>query len=408
MAPRGQAKKVGKDKPEEDAKGKADQDGKGEIQALSKGITTDAEKRHAIASNIKLPQFDIKNVKLDSVVLIDGKRRYGKTTWARWMLSQMWQFFPAGGYVFTLTPQNYQWQCHFPESRVFEGFQPDILDIILENQRIKYQKFLLGYPEDIPYIIIVLEDLISDAHFKYMEQLDRLFFAGRHFFVFVVLLEQDLKGIGPAKRGNADVIVLTWQTQLRTIEGVVDDFAAYVGDKHAFMDMLANNTRDHAMMCIDQTEAHYDGSDVFFTSTAPDPDPVENPENAPWELGSPYCFRVGSEKVWREDECDWPKQLKKAKNLLKLTKKREEWEKEALKVFKRHEREYRNLDKGIEDEDGRIKLGNPNFAPPIIQKEWHKDVQKQLHIQKGHVEEAEDFIGNLVDYQPSGHRMTLV
>jgi hypothetical protein len=55
----------------------------------------------------ELDEFDHSKIKPDSFILVIGKRRYGKTTWAEWVLNNMWHFFPDGGYVFTLTKQNY-------------------------------------------------------------------------------------------------------------------------------------------------------------------------------------------------------------------------------------------------------------------------------------------------------------
>ena len=63
-------------------------------------------------------EFDINNIEgLDCFIICVGKRRFGKTTWSRDVLSQIWQFFPDGGFVFTKTKQNKYWSQHFPENR---------------------------------------------------------------------------------------------------------------------------------------------------------------------------------------------------------------------------------------------------------------------------------------------------
>jgi hypothetical protein len=59
------------------------------------------------ASNFELKQFDYEQFKLDSLILVLGKRRFGKSTWARYVLSKLWHCFPDGGYVFTRTKHNY-------------------------------------------------------------------------------------------------------------------------------------------------------------------------------------------------------------------------------------------------------------------------------------------------------------
>ncbi len=53
--------------------------------------------------NFKPVEFSLDDVKLDSFILIIGKRRYGKSVYARWMLSKLWHCFPRGIYVMTMT-----------------------------------------------------------------------------------------------------------------------------------------------------------------------------------------------------------------------------------------------------------------------------------------------------------------
>lgn len=72
-------------------------------------------------------------------------------------------------------------QQHVPENRVYEGFQPEIVQQILEEQKQKWERFASGENEEdeIPYVCLVFEDTISDKHLKYEELLWQLVFAGR-------------------------------------------------------------------------------------------------------------------------------------------------------------------------------------------------------------------------------------
>lgn len=56
---------------------------------------------------IQLPEFDYDKVKLDSFILVIGKRRFGKSTWAQFLLEKIWFCFPHGCHVFTKTKHNY-------------------------------------------------------------------------------------------------------------------------------------------------------------------------------------------------------------------------------------------------------------------------------------------------------------
>jgi len=61
-------------------------------------------------SGLKLKQFDVNKINLDSLIIVIGKRRFGKTTWSQWVLYHMKDYFPRGAYCFTSTKHNYFWQ----------------------------------------------------------------------------------------------------------------------------------------------------------------------------------------------------------------------------------------------------------------------------------------------------------
>lgn len=95
--------------------------------------------------------------KLDLFMIINGQRRYGKTIWVRWILSQIWQYYPDGGYVFTRSKHNKFWSQHFPNRRIYNGLGEKhmlILQKILETQRQKHEKMILSDNfEKCPYIV---------------------------------------------------------------------------------------------------------------------------------------------------------------------------------------------------------------------------------------------------------------
>ena len=125
----------------------------------------------------------------------------GKTTWTQDLLSKLYQFFPDGGYVFTRTKMNKYWAQHFPENRIYPGFDVDVISKILEEQRMKYEKIAMGENKDedgepkIPYICMIFDDVISDKQMRYEELMNEIVFSGRHYFCFIVVCTQDVKGM---------------------------------------------------------------------------------------------------------------------------------------------------------------------------------------------------------------------
>lgn len=79
-----------------------------------------------------------------------------------------------------------------PDERVYQGFQGEIIQQILDEQKRKYEKYKNGTAatDDIPYVVIVLEDIISEKTIRYEDLLHELCFMGRHYFVFVIVCSQ--------------------------------------------------------------------------------------------------------------------------------------------------------------------------------------------------------------------------
>ncbi len=96
-------------------------------------------KARQIAKQYKFQQFDYNTVPLDAAILVVGKRRYGKSTWTDYFLSHRWQFYPDGGFCFTRTKFNYFWHQRFPESRIYEGMDWDVVGKILATQKEKVE-----------------------------------------------------------------------------------------------------------------------------------------------------------------------------------------------------------------------------------------------------------------------------
>lgn len=142
-----------------------------------------------------LTPFDRNKIKLDSFIIVVGKRRYGKTTWTQDILSEIWPAFHRGGYVFTKTKHNWFWQQHFPDSRIYPGFDAEVVGKLLDEQKAVWDEFRYGVvsPDTIPYICMIFDDVISDKTLRYEALLNELVYSGRHFNVFIVVCTQVCK-----------------------------------------------------------------------------------------------------------------------------------------------------------------------------------------------------------------------
>lgn len=339
----------------------------------------------AEAASFQLAEFDVNKINLDSLILVIGKRRYGKTTWSRWILSQMADMFPRGAYVFTSTKHNYFWQQHVPDSRVYDGFQPTVVQRLMEEQKEVYEKFLEGTIDKntIPYVCLILDDVIGDHDLRYDEIFDTLAFSGRHYFIFCIVNTQDIKGINPKIRQNADIVAFTYQTQDRSIEQIAKDYADIFADKDTFKEVIKRNTQDFQLVIIDQANAHYDVQEAFFISRAEE-------EVEP--------FKLGGFDFWKESGCEWKEQLKKFRNKKRLLdkKKREDWEEIARRVHRhdnKKEKEYQQ-----QQEAGKLDTNQECYAPLELQR--IKQQERVKAIGDSHVKMATDRMKKLFHYMP--------
>lgn len=67
----------------------------------------------------------------------------------------------------------------------------------MDEQREKYKQFRYGLidPErDMPYIVLIFDDVISDESIKHNKLINTVAFNARHYFVFCIICSQDAKG----------------------------------------------------------------------------------------------------------------------------------------------------------------------------------------------------------------------
>lgn len=150
------------------------------------------------------------------------------------------------------------------------------------------------------------------------------------------------------------------------------------------------------MVVIDQTEAKYDVSEVFFVTKADE---------------NPPPFKLGDNAFWKQAGCNWKQQLKYYENIQKTiaTRKKKQWKKIADKRIKEDERENKKKEEMQEDEnEGKLPTNNPRLGPPEIQEAYDFEIKKQLGLDQGsHYEHAHKKLGSIFEYIP-GHNKGFV
>ena len=325
---------------------------KRKIQKTEDEIIEKTDEGKLFGANLK--QFDHEKICPDSFLIIVGKRRFGKTTWLQWMLSFCYLFFTEA-FVFTKTKHNLFWSNHVPESRIYDGYNDEVAQSIMDEQKaIKEMIRDKTVPKNfVPFKLIILDDVIADDLIRNSNTLEELVFSGRHYFLFVAIATQDIKGIGPKIRQNADLVVLTYQTQERSIKAIKEDFADIFESKNDFKEVIKENTQDHQVIVIDQIEAHFNSAEVFFKDKAM-PKKVKP-------------FKIGTKEFWEQSGCNWYEQrrLFKFREKMFIEPDRDHWLTLGKRRENREKREKAGERMGDTEEttDFRLVSNNPSATP---------------------------------------------
>ena len=215
-------------------------------------------------------------------MVLEGKRRTGKSTFAKWLLQFYCDKFSLV-WCMTNTKCSGYWDEFVGDAFTFQGWNPSAIWNIVERN----DKIIKQYGEDsetakqLGSVLIILDDVVSskihdDPMFKLLAT------EGRHHLISIILMIQDPKAINPAVRDNCDCAVIFNQKTFRNKESIWHDF---MNDtvKDLGMALLTRYAVNHDCIVSDQTVLDADLNKCFFKSTC-EKLKLKNPDYA---LGGP-------------------------------------------------------------------------------------------------------------------------
>jgi len=250
-----------------------------------------------------LAEWDPNSLPNHFFLVLEGKRRTGKSTFAKWLL-QYYQDKFSVVWCMSNTKASGYWQEFVGDAFTFDSWYPSaIWKLIQRNDQIieaygEYSETSLKLGS----ALIILDDVISDRIHDDPIFL-RLAVEGRHHLISIILMTQDPKAINPKVRDNTDCSVIFNQKTFRNKESIWHDFMNDTSKEFALA-LLSRYAVEHNALVTVQTQLNADIRKTFFKSTG-DKTKMKYPDYC---LGGPQQ----KEMIRKEREATKEKKIKQA------------------------------------------------------------------------------------------------
>jgi hypothetical protein len=247
----------------------------------------------AAASVPELKEWDPKAVTPESTLLFLGKRRSGKSVGMKNM-AYLLKDQIANTLVISQTEKvNGFYQEFLPRIFVHSAYNPLLLLKLFQRQEKLAKMKEAGVIKDFEYVLVILDDVISDPIIRNDPMLIKSFTEGRHFHLTVMLVSQYPKAVNTRVRGNSDFAFIFRTSSPAQLESLYEDFGGPL-EKKVFMAMMKRYTEGHSCVVVDIKANSSDAREMFFKYTFPFPVPE---------------FKLGEAKYWEVAEQEKKKEL---------------------------------------------------------------------------------------------------
>jgi hypothetical protein len=215
----------------------------------------------------KLKEWDPTTITKDFFIGLWGKRRTGKSTWAKWFLQYHQDDFCLV-WCMTHTKADGFWQNFVGDKFTYGDWNPGAVMRLIEHNSQLIKEWAPTHPFELRKgcaTLIILDDVISPALYR-DPVLVKLATEGRHYMISVLYMSQDTKTVSPMIRDNLDLAVLFNQKTARNKKSIWED---YLNDVTPGMGryLLSEYAVNHDALIAAQTNLDGTLSKNFFTST---------------------------------------------------------------------------------------------------------------------------------------------
>ena len=240
---------------------------------------------------LSITELDLNGLVEDASILIVGKRRSGKSTWARYITTclNMPRVVVFAG---TKETQN-AWRKVVPPLFV-HGKSIRQLRAIKDYQERSVARYDGAAIPRSRKLLVVIDDCSSDRKFMNDELFLDLQSNSRHYGMCIITTAQSLAQIKSENRSQMDYVGMLFTSNLKTVEKIHAEYCNIV-NKSTFIQIMRNCTRNKGLLWIDNTVAPESVVECCYYKQITDLN---------FEPGGASWFRTFSESHYYEGGCD--------------------------------------------------------------------------------------------------------
>lgn len=239
-------------------------------------------------TELKLKKFNMAKMKSDAIVLLLAKRRSGKSFLSRDIMHTH-RKIPTGIIISPTEKANKYYGDFVPDLYIYDEYNSELVANFLNRQQAVRE---IGAKKNIDErAFLIMDDCMFDNKWVKDKEIREIFFNGRHYNVFFILLMQYALGITPALRSNIDYVFILKESNITNRRKLYDHYAGAFPTFESFSQAMDQCTNDYECLVVDNTVQSNDIEDQVFWYKAAEHDD----------------FKVGCDRYWKYAENKYDK-----------------------------------------------------------------------------------------------------
>lgn len=198
--------------------------------------------------------FDIKNITDDSVVVMIGKRRTGKSFLVRDLLYHH-QDIPIGTLISATEPANRFYADMIPSLFIHEEYTPEIIENVVKRQKLIVKKINKmkkhhGHCKIDPRAFLILDDCLFNNSWVRDKNIISIFLNGRHYKMLFLITMQYALGIPPSLRTNVDFVFILRENNMSVRRKIYENYAGMIPTWEMFNSIMDQCTENYECLVL--------------------------------------------------------------------------------------------------------------------------------------------------------------